>query len=111
MVRTPSTMLPLGTRLPSFALSAIDGSVASPDRFHDNPGLLVAFICTHCPFVKHIRHEFARFTREYAEKGLGIVGIMSNDVNAFPEDGPEGMAQEARAVGYEFPYAFDETQE
>ena len=111
MARTPSTMLALGTPLPSFTLPGLDGTLVSTDQFLDSPGLLVAFICTHCPFVKHIRHEFARFTREYAARGLSIVGVMSNDVEAFPEDGPSGMAQEARDVGYVFPYLFDQTQD
>jgi peroxiredoxin len=111
MVRTPSTMLSLGTPLPPFELPGLDGVVVSSDQFRNSPGLLVAFICTHCPFVKHIRREFARFTREYAARGLAIVGIASNDIEAFPEDGPEGMARDARDAGYEFPYLFDETQE
>ena len=73
--------------------------------------MLVAFICNHCPFVRHVRQEFARFAREYAGRGLAVVAIMSNDSQAFPEDGPEGMAWEARTFGYAFPYLFDETQE
>jgi peroxiredoxin len=104
-------MRALGTPLPSFTLPGLDGEAVSSGQFRNSPGLLVAFICTHCPFVKHIRHEFARFTREYAARGLAIVGVMSNDVEAFPEDGPSGMAREAREVGYEFPYLFDETQD
>ena len=111
MVRTPSTMTPLGMALPAFHLPSLDGTIVSSAQFAGRPGLLVAFICTHCPFVKHIRCEFARFTREYAARGLPIVGIASNDVDAFPEDGPDGMAADARDAGYEFPYLFDETQE
>src|SRR5262245_7820062 len=112
MVRTPSTMmLTLGTSLPSFALPGLDGTLVTDAQFRDSPGLLVAFMCTHCPFVKHIRREFARFTNEYAARGLAIVGIASNDIDAFPEDGPEGMAHDAREAGYAFPYLFDETQE
>jgi peroxiredoxin len=112
MVRTPSTMmLALGTPLPSFALPGLDLKLVTDAQFRGSPGLLVAFICTHCPFVKHIRREFARFTNEYAARGLAIVGIASNDVDAFPEDGPEGMAHDARDAGYAFPYLFDETQE
>jgi peroxiredoxin len=104
-------LLPLGTPLPSFELPGLDGVPVSSESFRDCPGLLIAFICTHCPFVRHIRHEFARFAREYAARGLAVVGIASNDVEAFPEDGPAGMVREAIAVGYEFPYLFDETQE
>ena len=104
-------MLALGTPLPSFALPGLDGALVTDAQFRGSPGLLVAFICTHCPFVKHIRREFARFTTDYAARGLAIVGIASNDVDAFPEDGPEGMADDARGAGYAFPYLFDETQE
>jgi len=59
---------------------------------------------------RHIRHEFSRFAREYQARGLAIVAINSNDIDAFPEDGPEGMRQEADDAGYSFPYLFDETQ-
>jgi peroxiredoxin len=111
MVLTPSTMLPLGTSMPRFALPDLDGSTVSSDDFRGAPGLLVAFISGHCPYVTHIRHEFSRFATEYRQRGLAIVAICSNDVESFPEDGPEGMKQEAAAAGYTFPYLFDETQE
>ena len=110
MTATPSTMLPLGTKLPAFRLPTATGETVSSDAYASRP-LLVAFICHHCPFVRHIRHEFARFTTEYQARGLAIVAINSNDSIAFPEDGPEGMTQEAQAAGYTFPYLFDETQE
>ena len=103
-------MLPLGTTVPSFALPDLDGRLVSPDDFRDAPALLVAFICRHCPFVTHIRQGFAAFAREYQARGLAIVAINSNDVAAFPEDGPDGMREEARSAGYAFPYLFDETQ-
>ena len=111
MVLTPSTMLPLGTRLPSFSLPDFDGRLVSSEDFRQAPALLVAFICGHCPFVTHIRHGFAQFAREYRSQGLAIVGINSNDVDAFPEDGPDGMREEARRAGYVFPYLFDESQD
>jgi peroxiredoxin len=110
MAATPSTMLPLGTPLPSFALPDFDGREVTSADFDQEPALLVAFICQHCPFVRHIRSEFARFASEYQARGLAIVAINSNDVEAFPQDGPEGMREEARAAGYVFPYLFDETQ-
>jgi len=110
MVLTPSTMLPLGTRLSSFALPDFDGHLVSTDDFADAPALLVAFICGHCPFVTHIRKGFAEFAREYQSRGLAIVAVNSNDIDAFPEDGPEGMRDEATRAGYVFPYLFDESQ-
>jgi thiol-disulfide isomerase/thioredoxin len=78
--------------------------------FKSAPALLVAFICNHCPYVKHIRTGLAEFARQYQAKGLAIVGINSNDVDEYPEDGPEQMATEAQAAGYTFPYLYDATQ-
>jgi peroxiredoxin len=111
MTATPSTMLALATPLPSFRLPDLDGQLVSPEEVRDAPALLVAFICHHCPFVRHIRPEFARVAREYQARGLAIIAINSNDVDEFPEDGPEGMRQEARDAGYTFPYLFDESQQ
>jgi thiol-disulfide isomerase/thioredoxin len=104
-------MLDLGTPLPSFSLPDFNGRVVSDADFTGTRALLVAFICKHCPFVKHIRPEFARFAREYEPRGLKVVAIASNDTAQFPEDGPEGMKQEAKEAGYVFPYLFDETQQ
>ena len=111
MPETPSTMLDLGTPLPSFSLPDFNGRTISDADFKGSKALLVAFICKHCPFVKHIRQEFARFAREYEAKGLKVVAIASNDTTEFPEDGPEGMKQEAAEAGYVFPYLFDEKQQ
>jgi peroxiredoxin len=107
---TQSTMLELGTTAPNFRLASFDDQVTELSDFRDARGLVVAFICNHCPFVKHIRNEFARFAREYESKGIAVVAINSNDIQAYPEDGPEGMATEARSAGYSFPYLIDETQ-
>jgi peroxiredoxin len=111
MALTPSTMLPLGTKVPPFRLPDPQGKYVSSEDFKNAPALLVAFICNHCPFVQHIRAEFAKVAREYQAKGVGIVGIMSNDLGISPDDRPEKMAEEARQIGYVFPYLFDETQE
>src|SRR5688572_14299248 len=111
MPETPPTMLDLGTPLPSFSLPDFNGRVVSDGDFKDGKALVVAFICKHCPYVKHIRQEFGRFAKEYAARGLKVVAIASNDTAAFPEDGPEGMKQEAAEAGYIFPYLFDETQQ
>ena len=111
MAETPSTMVDLGTPLPSFSLPDFNGRIVSDGDVAGSKALLVAFICKHCPFVKHIRQEFARFAREYEPKGLKVVAIAANDTKEFPEDGPEGMKQEAAEAGYTFPYLFDERQQ
>ena len=111
MPHTPSTMLDLGTPLPAFTLPDFGGRIVSDADFKGAPALLVAFICNHCPFVRHIRQEFARFAKEYEAGGLKVVAIASNDTAEFPEDGPEGMKQEAAEAGYTFPYLFDEKQQ
>lgn len=106
-----STMLPLGTEAPDFRLPDTDGNIVSRDDFADARGLLVVFICNHCPYVKHIRHGLADFAREYVRKDLGIVAISSNDVEQYPDDAPDEMAREKQEVGYVFPYLYDESQE
>ena len=110
MPETPSTMLDLGTPLPSFSLPDFNGKVVSDADFKGSKALLVAFICEHCPFVRHVRSEFARFAKEYEARGLKVVAIMSNSIEEFPEDGPEGMKQETGEAGYVFPYLFDKDQ-
>ncbi len=106
-----STMLPLGTRAPDFRLPDPSGRVWARDDFAGAPALLVMFLCNHCPYVRHIRDALASATREFQERGVAVVGINSNDIVAYPDDAPERMEEEARAVGYEFPYLVDETQE
>jgi peroxiredoxin len=110
MSATPSTMLALGTRMPAFRLPDANGAIVSSDGYAGRP-VLVAFICHHCPFVRHVRREFSRFTSEFLARGLATIAINSNDVESFPEDGPQGMKQEAEEAGYTFPYLYDETQE
>jgi len=112
MAQIASTMmLPLGATAPSFELADPSGRTLSLAAFDGSPALLVAFICSHCPFVKHVRAGFASLAAEYRQRGVGVVAIASNDAQAYPEDGPEGMAAEAKAAGYTFPYLFDQTQE
>ena len=108
---TESTMLELGTPAPDFRLTSFDGKVHALADFRDAKGLVVAFICSHCPFVKHLREELARFARDYQAKGIAVVAINSNDIEAYPQDGPEGMSAEARSAGYTFPYLLDATQD
>lgn len=111
MVKTASTMLPLGTPAPDFSLINVDGRTVSLADFQGKPALLVMFICNHCPFVKHVAAELAAIGVEYQPRGVGIVAINSNDVSAHPADSPERMVHEAEERGYVFPYLFDETQE
>jgi peroxiredoxin len=104
-------MLTLGTKAPPFRLPDPHGKWVSLDDFKDAPALLVVFMCNHCPYVKHIRSRFAELAKEYQAKGVGVVGINSNDIESYPEDGPEKMAEEIKQVGYTFPYLSDESQE
>ncbi len=104
-------MRALGTQAPNFALPDTTGALVSLSDYSDRPGLLVAFICNHCPFVIHLREVLAAVTRSYMEQGLGVVAVSSNDVDRYPQDGPAEMAVERRAAGYAFPYLFDESQE
>ncbi len=110
MAETPSTMAALGMAAPDFALPDADGRTMALGDFADAPGLLVVFMCNHCPFVKHIREELARSVRRYQDQGFAVVGISSNDAETFPQDGPEAMAREVERFGYTFPYLFDEDQ-
>jgi len=112
MVETLSTMLlPLGSPAPDFELPDPEGRSWSLASFGGSQALLVAFICNHCPFVKHIRTGFAKLASEYAAKGVAVVAINSNDYRSHPDDAPERMAEEAREFGYDFPYLVDERQE
>ena len=111
MVKTASTMLPLGTVAPSFELVNVDGRTVASSDFATAPALVVMFICNHCPFVKHLADELARFGQEYTVKGAAVVAVSSNDVAGYPEDSPEQMVHESERRGYVFPYLFDETQE
>ena len=107
-----STMLPLGTTAPKIDLpDTATGDMVSVDDFDDAKGLLVMFICNHCPYVQHIRHGLVELGNDYANDDLGIVAISSNDPAAYPTDAPEEMAREAQEFGYRFPYLYDESQE
>ncbi|MFZ0012527.1 MAG: thioredoxin family protein [Acidimicrobiia bacterium] len=107
-----STMLDLGTEAPDFSLpDTVTGDTVSLSDYSDKTGVLVMFICNHCPYVKHVRDELARIGRDYADSGIGIVAISANDVDISPGDSPEAMKAEAENFGYVFPYLFDESQE
>ena len=111
MALTSSNMLPLGTRIPAFRLPDTEGRSISSDDFSHSPALLVAFICNHCPYVKHIRSRFAELAKEFQNRGVAIVAINSNDADLSPGDAPVKMAEEVREIGYTFPYLYDESQD
>lgn len=110
MVRTASTMLPLGSQAPDFSLPNVDGTTVTLADFQGKTGLLVIFMCNHCPFVVHVRAKLAEFAREFTSRGIAIVGISSNDAGEYPQDGPALMKSDHAAAGYNFPYLYDETQ-
>jgi len=111
MAETPSTMLPLGTSAPDFSLPDPSGKLVSLDDFKDARALLIAFLCNHCPYVKHIQKQFASLAKEYQAQGVGVVAINSNDVENYPEDRPEKMAEEIKQADYTFPYLYDGSQQ
>lgn len=112
MARTPSTMLELGVSAPDFSLpEPLTGQHRSLADFNGGKGLLVLFICNHCPFVLHILDSLVEFGREYQSRGLDIVAISANDVDSHPDDSPDKMAELAREHGFSFPYLYDESQE
>lgn len=111
MALKQSRMIALGSPAPDFALpDVVSGRIVTLADFASAPALLVAFICNHCPYVKHIRAGFVAFAREYQPRGLAIVAISANDAAAYPDDAPEAMAREANSAGFTFPYLYDETQ-
>ena len=103
-------MLPLGTPAPDFQLPDTNGKIVSLASFRDKAALLVIFLCNHCPYVIHIRGELIQITSDYLTRGVGIVGINSNDAQKYPADSPAKMKEEVDKFGYVFPYLYDETQ-
>lgn len=107
MAKTPSTMVDLGTPAPDFRLlNPATGQEVARDEVKRQKGLLVIFMCNHCPFVKHILSGLRELGRDYRDKEIGIVGISSNDVQSYPDDAPDKMA----ALDLGFPYLYDESQ-
>jgi hypothetical protein len=113
MAETPSSMLPLGTPMPSIALrNVVDGaSVDVRALATGKRGTLVMFLCNHCPFVVHIRSELARVANEAIDRGFAAVAINSNDVESYPQDGPDPMKRLAIQEKWRFPFLLDETQD
>ena len=112
MARRQSRMLPLGTAAPRFALcDPVSGRAVALEDFASSPALLIAFICNHCPFVKHILDGFVTFARDFGARGLAVVAISPNDAESYPEDAPAEMSRVAKLKGFTFPYLYDESQE
>lgn len=111
MALTPSTMLPLGTKAPDFSLQEpLSGLTRTRDALVGQNGLLVMFICNHCPYVKHVREQLIRIGHDALERGVGVVAISANDADNYPEDAPDKMADEAKRYDYPFPYLYDADQ-
>ena len=112
MAPAESAMLALGTSAPHIALTdVVTGKQIATQAAAGSKGLLVMFICRHCPFVKHLEKALAQLGSEYAGKDIGIVAISSNDAENYPDDGPERLAEQAKRLGFSFPYLYDETQD
>jgi thiol-disulfide isomerase/thioredoxin len=107
MSATPSTMLELGTAAPDFSLPSVHGGNLSLNYTKRSKGFVVMFICNHCPYVLHIEEELIRLAKKYIARGVAFIAINSNDVEEYPQDHPDKMAEKE----YPFPYLFDESQD
>ncbi|MGH3519527.1 MAG: thioredoxin family protein [Haloechinothrix sp.] len=110
MVAVNSTMLPLGTPAPEFSLPDPSGTVWSLDQVAGERGTLVAFVCNHCPYVRHVAVEFGAAAARWIRAGVGVIGINSNDVSAYPIEEPDTMAEHAARWNWRFPYVSDSDQ-
>jgi len=112
MARTPSNMLPLGTKAPAFRLlDTVSDKIVTLDSLKGEMGTVIMFICNHCPFVIHVNPKIVEMAKEYQNKGIGFIAISSNDIVNYPQDAPHLMKQTALELEYTFPYLYDETQE
>ncbi len=111
MVAVNSQMVPLGTKAPYFELPDPTGKVYKLGDFKGYKGILIIFMCNHCPFVKYVIKEIVKIANEYTKKGIAMIGINPNDSKQYPEDSPEKMIVFAKQEGISFPYLIDETQE
>jgi len=111
MAKTPSTMIPLGTKAPEFnLLDTVSNKYLSLTALKSETATVIFFICNHCPYVKHIQTKLADIAKHYQAKGISFIGICSNDIVHYPDDSPDKMREEAIHHHYTFPYLFDETQ-
>ncbi|MGI8574389.1 MAG: thioredoxin family protein [Egibacteraceae bacterium] len=104
-------MIELGSSAPDFSLTSLDSATVSLPRAGEASAVLVAFICNHCPYVRHVEDGLAALGQEYAERGVAVFGICSNDAEAYPDDGPEGLRAQVERASFTFPYLIDATQE
>ena len=111
MVATPSTMLALGTKAPSFSLPYSQEPQTYNLRESQRKGLLIAFICNHCPYVLHLLEHFTQASNGWQNRGIDVVAISSNDVEKYPADHPDQMAVLAQNYGFSFPYLYDADQQ
>ncbi|MEZ4926994.1 MAG: thioredoxin family protein [Saprospiraceae bacterium] len=112
MAYTESIMIPLGTKAPDFELpDMLNGGQFKLSDLPAHEATVIMFLCNHCPYVLYINEELVNVVEEYKKKGVAFIGISSNDAENYPEDAPDKMGPHARAVGYTFPYLYDESQE
>ena len=111
MARTPSNMLPLGTKAPDFKLlDTVTGQILSLEKLKGEKGTVIMFICNHCPFVIHVNSQVSQLAKDYKKMGINCIAISSNDVENYPQDAPHLMKENALAQGFIFPYLYDESQ-
>lgn len=112
MARTPSKMLPLGTKAPDFNLfDTVSGNTLALKELKGDKGTVIMFICNHCPFVIHVNKALVSIANDYAERGISFIAISSNDAINYPQDGPDKMKIHANNENYSFPYLYDESQD
>ena len=111
MSYTESNMMPLGSEAPPFSLpDTVSGEIIKLKDVTSEKASVVMFICNHCPYVLHVNEEIVRLANDYISKGVSFVAISSNDVEKYPEDGPDRMKEVAKKLKYPFPYLYDESQ-
>ena len=112
MSLTSSNMVPLGTQAPDFELvDTVTNSLVTLKELKSDMATVIMFICNHCPYVKHVREGIVQIAVDYIPRDVSFIAISSNDVEKYPEDGPDEMKEEALKWNYPFPYLYDETQQ
>jgi len=112
MANTASNMIPLQTKAPGFELlDTVTGKMMTLDQQKGEKGTVIIFICNHCPFVIHVNEELVKMANEYSVQGVSFIAISSNDIEKYPQDGPNLMRENAQEYDYPFPYLYDASQE